>query len=81
MAGGFVVTCSDHGAYVGVRFGCGTSEGTAWSGLHPNHLNGIPRTVHIPYLCSLPQESQKRVHQMVEGKGQEVPHASKVLWW
>ena len=42
------------------------SRGAGPSGLHLHHHGGLPRTLHLPHLCSLPQGSQGCLCQVVE---------------
>ena len=61
-----------HGVNVDIGSADSGSGGAGPSGLHLHHHGGLPRTLHLPHLCRAVQASQRSVHQMLEGKGQQV---------
>ena len=79
MVASIDITGGDHGTDVGVWSTDSGSEGIATPCLHLHHHGGLPRPLRLPPLRRLPQTSQRRVHKMVEDKGQDMYPSSWIL--
>ena len=71
----FVVTYNEQSKWGGVNMDNWSADsgsgGSCPSGLHLHHHDGLPRSLHLSPLCSLPQGSLRSLCQTVE---KEVEH-------
>ena len=73
-------SCGGHGVNLDNWSADSEGRGIAASGLHLHHPGGLPRTLDLPHLCAVLATSQRRLQEMVEGKGQRVRLPQQALW-
>ena len=80
MVESYYLSCGDHGANLDIWSADSGGGGIAASGLHLYHPGGLPRTLDLPHLCAVFTASQRRLQEVVEGKGQRVRLPQQTLW-
>ena len=73
------LSCDDHGVNLDIWSADSGGGGIAASGLHLHHPSGLPRTLDLPHLCGALTTSQRRLQEVVEGKGQRVGLPQQIL--